>query len=152
MNELIFFTAEFYESTRLTCPDERACLVDLLTYQYRHGQLPKEYKQILPYCTGITENTLCNTLANHFIPTSTSFVYARLRVMQFKVAAQELLPKKEYNKLMRVLKPMLAIAVCALLDDKALTEQTIRSVQQALISPTQAKDKDTTPIVSYNFV
>jgi len=75
----LFYSKDFYESTRMMLPEERACYIDLLIYQHQNGAIPTDLKRVLMYCNGVDEATLKATLQAKFKQTYKGWVNLRLQ-------------------------------------------------------------------------
>lgn len=74
----LFYSKDFYESTRMMLPKERACLIDLMIYQHQNGAVPNDLERVMLYCTGVSEATLKATLQAKFKLASDGWVNRRL--------------------------------------------------------------------------
>jgi len=118
----LFYSALFYEGTRLMLPEERACYIDLLIFQHQNGIIPNDIKRIKMYCSGINEATLKATLKAKFKQCEKGWYNERLKnvvndrenyskkqsingkIGQFFKRSKRLLTKKDFLKLQKQLK------------------------------------------------
>lgn len=62
----LFYSGDFYVSTRTMLPEERACYLDLLIYQHQNGYIPDDIDRLALHCSGIAKATLEATLEAKF--------------------------------------------------------------------------------------
>ena len=67
----LFYSKDFYTSTRLMTPEERAAFIDLLIMQHLYGEIPDDMNKIKSFCTGIDEHVLQHVLQQKFQQTAT---------------------------------------------------------------------------------
>lgn len=112
----LFYSKDFYESTRLMLPNERACFLDLLMYQHQNGFIPLNLERVIMYCTGVDKATLEATLEAKFVKTDKGYYNRKLNevmnsraeytdrqsdngiIGQFFKKAKQVLPLNRYNE------------------------------------------------------
>ncbi|SBW05615.1 DUF1376 domain-containing protein [uncultured Dysgonomonas sp.] len=76
----LFYSNDFYGSTRTMLPKERACYLDLMIYQHQHGYIPLDLDRVLMFCSGIDEATLKATLEAKFKQCDKGWYNVRLKI------------------------------------------------------------------------
>jgi hypothetical protein len=74
----LFYSQQFYESTRLMFPEERACYLDLLIYQHQNGSIPLDNSRIHLYCTGVSNEVVNQVLNQKFNQTDEGWVNKKM--------------------------------------------------------------------------
>lgn len=148
----LFYSRDFYESTRMMLPAERACYIDLLIYQHQNGPIPDTDRMLL-YCSGVDAETLRATLQAKFTLTPDGWINERLdsimqcreeysekqsikgRVGQFFKAAKKFLSGKEYGQLKAFFSGMSPEEILEKIEGQKLDEAGLKQLLKHMLKP-----------------